>query len=280
MRFVPPTRTELAVGCFQQPIFADLAGFRDLLEGSVWPGLDQLDRVVQPLHHRTTGRALRLSAQELLVDDENYELRIFERGVIATRLENWHDLLNALVWKCFPAIKSALNAGQVGDMRRLGLRERSRRQCALTQFDEAGAVAIVRDRALLAAWDRHDWRGLFLGHRDAWSDGRIQSWIFGHALFEHALDPHMLLVSKTLVILDEDGLVDSADIDQRVADAIADGACLGDPQDLRPLPLAGIPGWHRDRQDADFYLQQPCFRPLRAGRRYPEPLRSRRMESA
>ena len=61
-------------------------------------------------------------------------------------------------------------------------------------------------------------------------------------------------------------------IDEWIAAAIAAGRCLGDPQELRPLPLSGIPGWHRQAQDAGFYRDQPCFRPVRAGRIYPGPL--------
>jgi hypothetical protein len=80
----------------------------------------------------------------------------------------------------------------------------------------------------------------------------------------------MLLVGKCIVLVAKDG--SSAErIDQQVADAIESRQCLLDPQDLRPLPLAGIPGWHHESQDADFYRRQPCFRPLRPGRVYPPP---------
>ena len=56
-----------------------------------------------------------------------------------------------------------------------------------------------------------------------------------------------------------------------VAAAIREGRALTDPLQLRPLPLAGIPGWH-EGQDADFYANCGYFRPLRAGRAYPPPL--------
>ncbi len=46
---------------------------------------------------------------------------------------------------------------------------------------------------------------------------------------------------------------------------------MTDPLQLRPLPLAGIPGWH-DVQDSAFYRNADYFRPLRAGRAYPPPL--------
>lgn len=272
MRFIAPERSTVAGDLFDQPVFAGLGSFLELLSGPSWPGMARLNSLLQPLSHGVTGRALEFVAQESIDDQENYERRIFQRGLIATRSGNWHDLLNALVWKQFPAIKSALNAGQVEDMARVGLRQRTRRQCAFTQFDEAGAVVVLRRSPLLALWDQHDWDGLFRLNRQAWQDGSITLKVFGHALFEHALNPGMLLVSKTLVLLDEHARIADQDIDQRVAAAIGAGECLDDPQELRPLPLSGIPGWHRGPQDAGFYRDQPCFRPVRAGRRYPEPL--------
>ena len=41
--------------------------------------------------------------------------------------------------------------------------------------------------------------------------------------------------------------------------------------ELRPLPLSGIPGWHAG-QDARFHREATCFKPLRPGRVYPPPL--------
>ena len=272
MRFVAPARAAVTKALIEQPVFGDLAEFRHLLSGPDWPGLRELNELLQPLRHSLTGQPLRLHAQEALGDGDNYEQRIFRHGLIATRSGNWHDLLNALVWKQFPATKSALNVGQVEDMQRVGLQQRTRRQCAFTQFDEAGAVVVLRDADLLDAWDQHDWDSLFRINGDAWRDGRITLKIFGHALYEHALNLDMLLVSKTLVIVDSGGELAAEGIDRFVAGAIAAGNCLGDPQDLRPLPISGIPGWHHRVQDAGFYREQPCFRPVRAGRRYPSPL--------
>lgn len=272
MRFVAPERAAVTGQLIDQPAFAGLGAYRHLLVGPTWPSLAELNSALLPLRHRVTGKSLALQAQESFDDGENYELRIFQRGLIATRSGNWHDLLNALVWKQFPAIKSALNAGQVEDMARVGLRQRTRRQCAFTQFDEAGAVVVLRDPTLLALWDQHDWDALFLRRGDAWRDGSITLKVFGHALFEHALNPDMLLVAKTLVIVDGDNCLGEDSIDQYIAAAIAAGACLGDPQELRPLPMSGIPGWHHEPQDAAFYRDKPCFRPMRAGRRYPAPL--------
>jgi hypothetical protein len=66
-------------------------------------------------------------------------------------------------------------------------------------------------------------------------------------------------------------LGDPVDGVARVADAISAGATLVTPAELRPLPLAGIPGWHSDQSET-FYAQGDYFRPLRNGRVYPRPL--------
>lgn len=269
MRFIAPAREGLDAHLFDQPIFAALESDRDLLVSPGWPVLAHLNQRVAGLRHAITGQSISLVAP-IEVDRENYEARIFRTGAIATRVDNWHDLFNALVWMRFPRIKSALNHAQVRDMDAIGGLKRTRRQAALTQFDEAGAIVVLRDAGLLEAWDCHDWPGLFLQRRSAWIDGSAHLHVFGHALFEHALNRAMLLVGKCIVLVAGDGLT-AGRIDQQVADAIQSRRALLDPQDLRPLPLAGIPGWHRQLQDADFYCNQPCFRSLRPGRIYPPP---------
>lgn len=275
VRFLAPSRSAFSCGRWALPVFKSLREFMPLLAGDSWPSLAEVEQTLQLPQHQCTGQVLSLLAQEQVDDAEGYEPRIFRRGLIATRAGNWHDLFNAMAWKLFPRIKSALNAKQVEDIARMGPAQRSRRQCAMTQFDEAGAVVVVRDARLLDLWDRHDWNGLFLGQKDAWTDGRLQVFVIGHALFEHALHPQMLLVSKTLVLMDlpdESSLPTTpAKVDARVAQLINDGLFLLDPQELRPLPLPGIPGWSECRQDRDFIEHTPCFRPARPGRRYGSP---------
>ena len=272
MRFLAPSRDAVTAEIIDQPVFAGMAEFRDLLIDREWTDIAALNDRLQPLAHRTTGKPLSFVAQENLAADQmQYELRIFQRGEIATRERNWHDLFNALIWKKFPAIKSALNSLQVANIARVGSRKRTREQDALTQFDEAGAVVVLRDRSLLPLWDTHDWDGLFLRQRDAWHDGRISLSIFGHAVLEHALHPEILLVAKTLVLCVDDAGCASDAVDELAAHAIG-ANYLCDPQRLRPLPLSGIPGWHRALQDRAFYAGQACFRPLRAGRVYPAPV--------
>lgn len=261
-RFVAPVRGDLTASGFSHPLFEGFSAYRDLVEAADWPGIDVLNaRLPLP------GRCFAVQDQALDADGLHYELRVAQ-GRIATRAGNWHDLFNALVWARYPTLKAALNARQCRHIARGGSRRRNRAQEALTQFDETGVIVRVCDAALIEAWDRHDWPDLFRGLAGHWQRGDIAvAAVLGHALMEQALLPGRRLVGKCLVVCGEagDGVL------ARVAGAIAAGEVLEDPLELRPLPLAGIPGWH-PQQEAGFYAQADYFRPLREGRVYPPPL--------
>ncbi len=273
MRFVAPARSAVDPAVFARPPLREWMEFEALLCGVDWPGVAALeaqrDKVVNAANVTLPHFVEQTPA--LLRDGLHYEQRIAERGVVATRADNWHDLLNALVWLRHPALKTALNARQIAEIAKAGPKRRTRAQCALTHFDEAGVVVMVRDPILLDAWDAHDWHRLFWRERAAWLDGRIEVVVFGHALLEHALRPAQMLTGKALVVrVPQNAHVEN--VTSAVATAIGDGSVLDDPQELRPLPLTGIPDWHSDNVDEDFYRTAECFRPLRKGRRYPPAL--------
>ncbi len=144
---------------------------------------------------------LRLAAQtpELLADGLHYEERIARHGVIATRPGSSHDAFNAEIWLRHCALKRAMNARQVADIARVGPKQRTRGQCALTHFDEAGAIVWLDGSDLVDAWDAHDWPSLFATHRDAWGS-RIAVTVIGHALYDYALAHRELPVAKALAV--------------------------------------------------------------------------------
>lgn len=262
MRYVAPTRESLERGVLASPPLSAWSDYASLLGGAEWPDTAALNARLP------TGMELRFVTQDkaLLDDGLHYEERIARLGGIATRPGNWHDLFNALIWLRYPTLKRALNARQMEEIAHMGRRERSRPQCALTHFDEAGMIVTLRDPAMLRAWDAHDWHTLFWTHRDAWLGGEAAVEVFGHALLEHALTLGKLLVGKALVVM---GQRDALAV---CAEAIRDGSILNDPQELRPLPVSGVPGWHAGTSDEAFYATAPCFQPLREGRTYPPPL--------
>lgn len=258
-------------------LFGALAEFEELASRA---GLAHLN---ERLSERDGDAALRFAAQSpaLLADGLHYEERIARAGVIATREGNTHDFFNALIWLRHVELKRAMNRRQAADIARVGTKRRTRGQCALTHFDEAGAIVWTADAALVRAWDAHDWRALFERDRNAWGK-RIAVTVIGHALFDFALAHDDLPVAKALVVRAdpeeiaarsrEASIASWPAAEQWLARAIATGGVLADPQELRPLPLAGIPGWHARSGAAHFIDEAPCFRPLRPGRRYPAPL--------
>jgi hypothetical protein len=263
-RFIAPPRHGVDPACFDHPMHAGYVAHRGWCTSVDWPSIDMLNAALLPGGPRFVEQDV-----ALLDDGLHYETRIAEQGAIATRVGNWHDLFNAMVWCRYPALKRGLNARQCVHIATMGASIRNRAQYALTQFDEAGAIVRVRDPDLLAAWDRHDWRMLCSERADAWRSGDIaMAAIVGHALLEISLAPTLFPVAKCLVVLGE---AEAETCVARVAAAIADGTVLDDPLELRPLPLAGIPGWHPG-QDADFYATAPCFRPVRPDRAYPVPI--------
>ena len=271
MRYLAPERDSIDAQVFAHPVFAHLHDDqRGMCRSKDWPEMAALNALWQaPVN--AGGHRFHFVDQDALRDEMHYEQRITHTGAIATRARNWHDLFNAFIWMRYPAIKQALNARQVADIAQVGPKQRTRGQCALTQFDEAGAVLRLHDAALLSAWDAHDWPYLFRNWADAEQRGVVQLWLFGHSLFEHALTPAIALVAKALVI-DASGMLKDEDMAFHIAEGIAAGALLNDPQELRPIPLTGIPGWHPEHGAEDFFTRVPCFRPKRAGRQYPEPV--------
>lgn len=258
-----------------------LASFSELLEVGGPRSIDDLNRLLQP---GLDERPLRFAAQtpNLLADGLHYEERIAQHGVIATRENAPHDWFNALVWLRHMHLKRAMNARQVADIARVGRKQRTRGQCALTHFDEAGAVVWLGSPEAIAAWDAHDWKDLFRVRRADWG-ARIAITVVGHALYEYAFVHKTMPVAKALAVVVNPMEIRARcavastipcwpEAERSIAARIASGRVLADPQELRPLPLAGIPEWHAGAQSGDFFETMACFQPLRPGRRYPAPI--------
>ena len=266
MRYVAPARDRVDPLVFDRLPLAAWRDYATLLQGAAWPSVATINAYLP------TDATRRFVAQSpaLLADGLHYEQRIAERGQIATREANWHDLLNALVWLRHPALKQALNQRQISEIARVGPKQRNRAQYALTHFDEGGVIVLLRDPALLPLWDAHDWYGLFWRHRQAWLDGSIEVDLFGHALLEQALTPEQLLVGKALVFQPA-GAVDMTGVRARCAELVVTDQLLHDPLELRPLPLSGLPGWNAANVEEAFHRGTVCYQPRRVGRSYPPP---------
>lgn len=265
MRYVAPSRESVDPAVFTRWPLVGWREYASWMQGPRWPSIDELNEA------RPAGQRERFVAQTaaLLDDGLHYEQRIAARGEIATREANWHDLFNAYAWLRYASLKRALNAQQMAEIAVMGTRARSRAQYAMTHFDEAGVIVILKDRHLLDLWDSHDWHGLFWRERSAWTDGRASLQVFGHALLEHALSPGKLLVGKALAFVGHGG---EGEVVAAAIDGIRAGHLLRDPLDLRPLPLSGLPGWRADSEKESFHLHAECYQPRREGRAYPSPV--------
>lgn len=147
-----------------------------------------------------------------------YEVRIVERGEIPTRPCNAHDLCNALAWAAFPRAKLALSRALAEVQReRVAGRQtlpatRTPAHDRLALIDEGGVVYVVGSRT-------------------------AQTWIFGHALYEHAYDGDRAVrgTAIDLTVPDGDGLAREA------ARAVVDRALAAADLALAVRPGPGIP---------------------------------------
>lgn len=187
---------------------------------------------------------------------DGYEPRIFLRGEVQTRNQNWHDFFNAVVWHRFPKIKRAINALQY-ELQKSHFPEKSRlpAENMLTLFDENGAIVIARDAELIELIRSHKWHELFWKRRKQVVE-QLTVVVFGHALYEKAMHPYIGLTAQCLLFTDAN--VES--LDSYVAAFLAAKGSALRTADLDPLPVLGIPGWWPENQDESFYANAKYFR--------------------
>jgi hypothetical protein len=271
MRYQSPAREHLSPATFAHPAFSPFSDYSAWLTNAEWPSIGTLNERWRDQAHTVSQKILRFVAQaDAKKDGSHFEARTFETGAIATREACWHDLFNVLMWLEFTALKCALNTAYVRDFAQRNAEPRTRAQCAITHFDEGGAIVVLRDARLLTLWDQHAWRELFVTQRESW-DRAASVYLVGHALLDHLLTPRATPTAKCVVVLDENQTEHSGLINYLAQQIIA-GELMRDPQELRPLPLAALHGWHPDNREVSFYTTAPTFRPLRPGRHYPSAL--------
>jgi hypothetical protein len=189
--------------------------------------------------------------------DRYYEIHLFESGQVQSRLENRHDLFNALCWLAFPRTKARINALHAARIPHEG-GKRGRLRDLLTLFDEGGALVACADAELNSLIREFRWRELYWEQRD-----RVRSAmrfvVLGHAVLEQSLEPWPGITCKALFI-------DPArDADAQAAQWLAQLPADASPQLLAPLPVFGYPGWLREGERADFYEDKRWFRTLQRG---------------
>jgi hypothetical protein len=219
------------------------------------------------------GARLRLVAQsrKAAAFEDQYEPRIYLLGEVQMRERNWHDLLNALVWMTFPRAKAALNARHYRALLQqhaAGAPNRGREQDAMTLFDEGGIIVASSDHALLDLIAASEWKTLFWSNR-AQVIANMRFWLFGHALYEKALQPFTGITARALLFEVEAGFFKARPeeqlgrLDALAASQLADPQTVRTPRDLPPLPILGVPGWCAANAQAAYYDDQAQFRKRR-----------------
>jgi Protein of unknown function (DUF3025) len=252
------------------PIFDAVRDSLAHLAPGRFPGLEELNALSRPSVVSGGGAPIRFVAPARgSQPSAQYEIRIYETGEVHTRPQSWHDLFNALVWLAFPKTKAVLNRHHRDEIiARGGEPHRGTARDVLTLFDEGGVVVGAADRALSTLLRESRWKELFWTRRE---DVRrsMRFLVFGHALYEKALEPYKGVTAKALIVdlprelLDAPADVRLGALDARAAGYFAEADALASTRSLPPLPILGIPGWEPANEREAYYDDASQFRPAR-----------------
>lgn len=198
--------------------------------------------------------------------EQKYEPRIYLTGQVQTRSKNWHDFFNALVWQIFPRAKSALNQLHYQTQLSESL-DAARNRCALrdaaTLFDESGVIVICSQQLLIQLLRNLAWKELFWQQREAVLSS-MRFYIFGHGLYEKALNPYIGMTGKGIVFNVRETFFTQTLSDQlHSIDFLLEPfllQILSSSSDLTPVPLLGYPGWIEDNDRESYYDNKKYFR--------------------
>jgi hypothetical protein len=255
------------------PIFTALTPLLGRLPPDRFPRHDELTALATPTVVSGGGAPIRFvpPAEASGEFSARYEVRIFETGEVQTRPDSWHDLFNALVWLAFPKTKAVLNGHHYDQIRaRRGERLRGTARDVLTLFDEGGVIVASVDADLSGLLRQFRWKELFWSQR-AEVLRSMRFYVFGHAIYEKALEPYKGVTAKALIVDAAPELLDApleqqlAEFDARAADYFSGTQALASTRHLSPLPILGIPGWELSNASEEYYDDPAQFRPGRSG---------------
>ncbi|MBI3902940.1 MAG: DUF3025 domain-containing protein [Nitrosomonadales bacterium] len=271
MKRVPEWNRETLL---QSRLFEPLHPVIARLANSGFPALQDCNALLeaQPVVVHN-GALLRFVQQQSgkLPFEERYEPRCYLRGEVQTREHNWHDLLNALVWLTFPGAKAAINARHyqaltgeqdVVSSQRGAVRDMN------TLFDESGVIVVCAAPELAMLLRDFRWQELFWQRR-AQVQAKMAFHLFGHGLYEKALQPYIGLTGQGLVLVVEQAYFSwpqaqrLAYLDGMLADYLNAPLHCRSTRELTPVPLLGVPGWSAENACAEYYGNTDYFRPGR-----------------
>ena len=264
----------------QSPLFAPLHPVLGCLDTSGFPTLQDCNALLdahQPAITVQSGMPLRFVAQEngKLPFEAQYEPRCYLKGEVPTRAENWHDLLNALVWLTFPKSKSAINARHYhaltnswDDAEAATRSERGAVRVVNPLLDESGVIVAYADAELAGMLQNFQWKPLFWQRRTQVQNS-MGFYLFGHGLYEKALNPYVGMTGQGLLLAVEPAFFGWSQaqqllhLDELLAEHLAAPEHCRTTRDLSPVPLLGVPGWAAENMDAAYYDNTAYFRPGR-----------------
>ena len=253
------------------PMFAALRPSLERFGPDRFPRHDELNALASPSVLSGGGAPIRfvlpVSSRE---PSARYEIRIFETGQVQTRPGNWHDLFNALVWLAFPRSKAVLNRHHYEQIAaHPGESSRGTARDVLTLFDEGGIIVASADAQLSALLHGFRWKELFWKRR-AEVARSMRFCVFGHAIYEKALQPYKGVTAKALLLDVAPRSIDAplekqlTELDTRAAAYFSDAEALTSTRLLPPLPILGVPGWEPANEREEYYDDVSQFRPGRA----------------
>ncbi|MBI5918518.1 MAG: DUF3025 domain-containing protein [Nitrosomonadales bacterium] len=262
----------------RSPLFAPLHPVIARL-GAVFPGLPECNALLaerDPPIAVEQGHAVRFVPQEYgkLAFEAQYEPRCYLDGGVQSRTDNWHDLLNALVWLTFPKAKAAINARHYHALTASACEPTRSQRGAVrdtnTLLDESGVVVAYADDELAGLLRDFRWKALFWQHRER-AQARMSFHLFGHGLYEKALRPYIGMTGQGLLLPVDAAFFlwpqaqQLAHLDERLASYLAAPEHCRSTRELSPVPLLGVPGWAEANEDEVFYEDAGYFREGRAG---------------
>lgn len=238
---------------------------------SQWPTVNDLESLKHTINPSIYTRSEKLicfvpQAASTNQHSQQYEPRIFLTGEIQTRPNNWHDFFNALVWITFPLAKAALNQIHFEALQHESKGEQIHRgslRDAATLFDESGVIVICSDMNLINLLREHEWKQLFWERRKAVLS-TMRFIIFGHGLYEKALNPYLGMTGKSFIFHVDELFLNQACIDlNKRLDEMLETLLLQQKftsANLTPIPLLGYPGWYPGNERESFYDNKQYFR--------------------